>query len=87
VSPGRARAPEAGTDPHEVVPGDNLWDIAAAHLAQATGRPAQALTDREIAYHWLRLMAANRGLLRSGNPDLIFPGERVICPPVEGGQG
>jgi nucleoid-associated protein YgaU len=75
------------TDSHEVVPGDNLWDIAAAHLAEATGRPAQALTDGEIASYWLRLMAANRGLLRSGNPNLIFPGERVICPPVEEGQG
>jgi nucleoid-associated protein YgaU len=87
VSPGRARAPEASTDTHEVVPGDNLWDIAAAHLAEATGRPAEALTDGEIASYWVRLMAANDGLLRSGNPNLIFPGERVICPPLVEGQG
>jgi hypothetical protein len=87
VSPGRARAPEAASDTHEVVPGDNLWDIAAAHLAEATGRPAEALTDGEIASYWVRLMAANEGRLRSGNPNLIFPGERVICPPVEEGQG
>jgi nucleoid-associated protein YgaU len=87
VSSGRARAPEAATDTHEVVPGDNLWDIAAAHLAQATRRPAHALTDGEIASYWVRLMAANQDLLRSGNPNLIFPGERVICPPVEGGLG
>lgn len=87
LSPGRARAPEEATGTHEVVPGDNLWDIAGAHLAQVTGRPAQALTEGEIASYWVRLMVANEGLLRSGNPNLIFPGERVICPPVEGGQG
>jgi hypothetical protein len=87
VPPGRARAPEAATDRHEVVPGDNLWDIAAAHLAEATGRPGQNITNGEIASYWVRLMAANEGLLRSGNPNLIFPGERVICPPVDGGLG
>lgn len=87
VSPGRAPAPKAATDTHEVVGGDNLWDIAAAHLAGATGRPAQDLSDSEIASYWVRLMAANEGVLRSGDPNLIFPGERVICPPVEGGQG
>jgi hypothetical protein len=26
---------------------------------------------------------ANQGRLRSGDPDLIYPGERVILPPVD----
>ena len=62
--------------------GDNLWAIAAGHLAEATGRSPEALTEAEVAAYWLALMEANEGRLRSGNPNLIFPGEIVICPPV-----
>lgn len=85
LPPGRALPPD-GRDSHDVVPGDNLWDIAATHLAQARGRPIDALSEAEVSAYWLRLMAANHGRLRSGNPNLIFAGERVICPPVDAGQ-
>lgn len=67
-----------------MVQGDNLWVISRDHLAQVTERPASELSDHEIAAYWLRVIAANRGSLRSGNPDLIFPGEVIQLPPVTG---
>lgn len=72
-------SPAAGTKPpsadHLVVRGDNLWAIAADRLA---AHPDTALTIRE---YWLLVIDANRDRLRSGNPDLIFPGETVVLPP------
>jgi nucleoid-associated protein YgaU len=68
-----------------VRPGDNLWVIARARLAEATGRRAAELSNGEIAGYWLRVVDANRGRLRSGDPDLIYPGEDVELPPVSGG--
>jgi nucleoid-associated protein YgaU len=67
---------------HRVVPGDNLWTIARDHLAEVRGRPATQLSDREIAVYWLKVIKANRGRLRSGDPDLIYPGEPTVLPPV-----
>lgn len=64
--------------PYEVAPGDNLWKIAARHLEAVTGR--SGLSSGEIASHWRRVIAANQDRLRSGNPDLIFPGEQLILP-------
>jgi hypothetical protein len=61
-----------------VAPGDNLWRIAAARIAQ--DRPA-APTDAEIAPYWRRVVDANRPTLRSGDPNLVFPGEIVTLPP------
>ena len=63
---------------HVVVPGDNLWRIAAAELARATGDAHPA--DRAIVTYWRALMDANRTSLRSGDPSLIFPGEIVVLP-------
>jgi hypothetical protein len=34
----------------------------------------------EVHGYWTRVLDANRGALRSGNPDLIFPGESVVLP-------
>ena len=72
--------PEAGAV-HRVVEGDNLWTIARDHLARATGRRPAELGEREIARYWLRVVEANRASLRSGDPDLIYPGEQVRLPP------
>lgn len=79
---GRPSAPRPAAERHEVVAGDNLWAIAEGHLAEATRRSPEALTEAEVAAYWLALMEANEGRLRSGDPNLIFPGEIVICPPV-----
>jgi hypothetical protein len=65
-----------------VVQGDNLWTIARNHLAEVRGRPAVELSDRQIAAYWVTLVDANLGGLRSGDPDLIYPGEVVELPPV-----
>src|SRR6266542_5422482 len=65
---------------HEVKQGDNLWTISRNRLAQVTERHASELSDHEIASYWLRVVAANRSSLRSGDPDLIFPGEKVQLP-------
>lgn len=65
---------------HAVVRGENLWEIAASTLRRSHGH---ALTDREIAPYWRSIIDANRHRLRSGNPNLIFPGEQVVLPPPE----
>lgn len=77
--PGGATVPPP-TDPappspgeHAVVPGDNLWTITAAALG---GSPS----DAEILGPWRMVIDANRDRLRSGDPDRIFPGERVVLP-------
>ncbi len=55
-----------------VVRGDTLWDIAAARLGTNATNP-------EIAAEWPRWYAKNRELIGS-NPDLIFPGQRLLPP-------
>ncbi len=67
---------------HRVVEGDNLWTIARDHIAAVTNRRSSDLSDHEIATYWLRVIAVNRAGLRSGNPDLIFPGELIMLPPL-----
>lgn len=58
--------------------GDNLWVIAQRALGSAT--------NAEIAPYWRRVIAANTAKLRSHDPDLIFPGERVVLPPLGPGE-
>jgi nucleoid-associated protein YgaU len=77
----RQGPPEQATS-HQVVPGDNLWTIARDHLAKVRGHRAAELSDREIAAYWLKVIKANRDRLRSGDPDLIYPGEQTVLPPV-----
>jgi nucleoid-associated protein YgaU len=80
--PGQQPGSAEQASSHRVVPGDNLWTIARDHLAEVRGRPAAELSDREIAAYWLKVIKANRARLKSGNPDLIYPGERTVLPPV-----
>ena len=61
---------------HPVVPGDNLWTIAAAELFRQTGRTAES----DIRDYWLQVIDANQDKLISGDPDLIYPGESIVCP-------
>ncbi len=54
---------------YEIKPGDTLSNIAALCKNEA----GQTLS-------WRTLYEANKGNLRSGNPDLIFPGEKIKLP-------
>jgi hypothetical protein len=65
-----------------VAPGDNLWVLAASHLAAATGRAPADLGDDEVARYWLRVCDLNRERLVSGDPGLVYPGEHVVLPPI-----
>ncbi|HEY3190410.1 MAG TPA: hypothetical protein VGJ70_23165 [Solirubrobacteraceae bacterium] len=77
-------APTDARPPGSVVvqPGDNLWTIAADALASATGRDRVSLSDAEIGRYWTAVCDANRTAFRSGDVDLIAPGEAVTLPPV-----
>jgi hypothetical protein len=83
---GAAAAAETPTGSAEstrvVESGDNLWVIAAHHVADTTGRPLVRLGRGEIARYWVKVVEANRHKLPSGNPSLIHPGERVVLPAV-----
>src|SRR6266508_2277264 len=57
--------------PYVVAPGDSLWTIAANRTA-----------GDEVDAYWTRLVDANRDTLRSGNPNLIYPGEVLELPPL-----
>ncbi|HEY3831021.1 MAG TPA: hypothetical protein VGO03_01890 [Acidimicrobiia bacterium] len=83
-APPTARAPrgaagQASGNAHVVVRHDNLWSIAAARLEHA----GSAADDAAIARYWHRVITRNETRLRSGNPNLIFPGEVIWLPPVD----
>ena len=73
ASPSRASS-------HVVVTGDNLWDIAASHLASTTARDVAALSTAEIVRYWVRVCEDNRSHLQSGDASLIYAGEIVELP-------
>jgi hypothetical protein len=62
---------------HRVVAGDNLWTIARAELER---RDRRVPPDYDIVPYWSRVVADNRATLRSGDPNLIYPGEIVALP-------
>lgn len=68
--------------PTEVVvrPGDHMWSMAEQKLALVRGR---AVSDSEIALYWLKVVGTNLSRIRSGDPDLAFPGEVLVLPPVD----
>lgn len=76
--------PQAGVpnDPSEVVvqPGDHMWSLAEKRLNLILGREA---SDTEIAPYWLKVIGTNLSRIRSGDPDLIFPGEVLLLPAID----
>jgi hypothetical protein len=62
-----------------IVSGDNMWKLSERRLSEVLGRPP---TDAETGPYWRRVVQANRDRIRSGDPDLIFPGEILILPSV-----
>jgi nucleoid-associated protein YgaU len=68
--PARASTPVApAVHTHVVQPGENLWQIA---------RTVAGASD--VMPYWHALVAENQATLRSGNPNLIFPGEILRLP-------
>jgi nucleoid-associated protein YgaU len=61
----------------EVKPGDHLWGISATALSERTRREP---SDKEVTPLWRAVIDANIAHLRSGDPDLIYPGELVRIP-------
>jgi nucleoid-associated protein YgaU len=74
--------PAATATSYTVVAGDSFWEIAARHVASATGRDRISLTPGEIHGAWVRMCDANRVRIRSGDVNLIYPGEVVDLPAI-----
>ncbi|MDX1469759.1 MAG: LysM peptidoglycan-binding domain-containing protein [Acidimicrobiia bacterium] len=62
-----------------VVRGDHLWKISGRHLRTLYGDEPD---NAELSGYWRRVIEENRHSLRSGDPDLIYPGEVIKLPPV-----
>ena len=58
-----------------VARGDHLWKISARHLGPAVDAD-------ELAPYWREVVDVNTPRLRSGDPDLIYPGEVVEMPAI-----
>jgi nucleoid-associated protein YgaU len=59
--------------------GDHMWKISERELADALRREPG---NDEIHPYWVETIAINRDTIRSGNPDLIYPGEELMLPDV-----
>lgn len=70
ASPKTAPTQSSGTV--VVRPGDNLWVIAR--------RAVRSDDPATIAPYWRAVVAANAPTLRSRDPNLIYPGERIRLP-------
>jgi hypothetical protein len=70
--------------PDEVViaTGDDLWELSAKHLARVSARARADVDDAEVAPYWALVCATNRERLASGDPNVVYPGERVVLPPL-----
>lgn len=85
TAPSRTRAEAPATAAAEAVtwtvrPGEDFWSIAEAVVTKRSSGP---VNDGAVASYWSRLIAANRGRLpQPGDPDLLFPGQTLVLPPI-----
>jgi hypothetical protein len=56
--------------------------LSARALAQSSGRAPEDVPDAEVAPYWALVCDANRDRLASGDPNLVYPGEQVVLPPL-----
>lgn len=63
----------------QVRPGDHLWSIAGEHLIIVLDRPP---TRDEHRNYWVEVVDAARPIIRSGDPNLIYPDEEIPMPPM-----
>ena len=69
---------EGGDDlAHEV--DQEEWHLSDTDLTVVLDR---APTEREHARYWVEVIDAARSVIRSGDPDLIYPGEEIPLPPT-----
>ncbi len=62
--------------------GDSFWTLAEQQLADATGRTP---TDADIAPYWAEMIEMNQDRLHDSlNPNLIYSGQELCVPPVQG---
>lgn len=66
-------SPEAASDRVTVRPGDHFWKLSA-HKLESSG------VASPVGPYWRRVVDANKDNIRSGDPDLIFPGEVIELP-------
>ena len=60
--------------------GDHLWGLAAAALAENWSTPP---TDAEVSDYLALVVEQNRATLAvPDDPDLVFPGQVFVRPPV-----
>lgn len=77
-------SPEVATERtganHRVVAGESFWSIAV-HVLDTAGVEHD---ERVVATYWRVLVAANEDrLVLPGEPDLIFPGQELVLPPLD----
>ena len=61
-----------------VAPGDSFWSLAVEAVGDHAG-------PGPVDDYWRRLIARNRArLVDPGNPDLLYPGQVLLLPPIEG---
>jgi hypothetical protein len=61
-----------------VEPGDHLWSISERRMRQVKHGD---VSDERVAVYWRTVIDRNVGRIKSGDPDLIFPGETIVLPP------
>ena len=57
--------------------GDHLWSIAETSLGR---QRSESPDPAEIRPYWVAIIDENTHRLRSGDPDLIYPGEKITLP-------
>ncbi len=72
--------PTAPSGTWTIRPGDHLWRVASTTLA---GQWQAAASDAQVLDYLHELIAANRDrLVVPTDPDLVFPGQVFVLPPV-----
>ncbi|MEX0795195.1 MAG: hypothetical protein WEB67_03105 [Acidimicrobiia bacterium] len=68
-----------GAPPATVVveSGDHIWKISKESLG---GKLQREPRNEEVHPYWLETIEINVDSLRSGDPDLIYPGEELVLP-------
>lgn len=60
-----------------VQPGDSIWSVSSRHAERNRSGPVPISLVIEV---WRQVVELNRDRIRSGDPDLIHPGEMLLLP-------